>query len=169
MSSRSMTACASEWFKARATRTASCLTLVLHTWTQDLQRHLRVHALMACGALSHDAQGNPSWQPPRRSPTFLFSVQALSQVFNGKFITALQQAQASGRLRPDLQANCAQRFQAIVLPATYKQPLADQRHTGGGAAFKHCDSAQSTAPCVQLTSALADWVGMFSASKYLSR
>ena len=26
-------------------------TLVLHTWTQDLRRHLHVHALMACGAL----------------------------------------------------------------------------------------------------------------------
>ena len=26
-------------------------TLVLHTWTQELRRHLHVHALMACGAL----------------------------------------------------------------------------------------------------------------------
>jgi hypothetical protein len=88
-------------------------TLVLHTWTQDLKRHLHVHALMACGALSQDAQGNPSWQPPRRSPTFLFPVQALSQVFKGKFLAALQQAQASGRLKLDPQANGAQRFQAL--------------------------------------------------------
>jgi hypothetical protein len=31
-------------------------TLVLHTWTQDLRRHLHVHALMACGALRPDAR-----------------------------------------------------------------------------------------------------------------
>lgn len=30
------------------------LMLVLHTWTQDLRRHLHVHALMACGALRLD-------------------------------------------------------------------------------------------------------------------
>ena len=31
-------------------------TLVLHTWTQDLRRHLHVHALMACGALQIEAE-----------------------------------------------------------------------------------------------------------------
>ena len=57
-------------------------TLVLHTWTQDLRRHLHVHALMACGAL--DADGH--WCVPTRSPTFLFPVHALSRVFRAKFI-----------------------------------------------------------------------------------
>ena len=58
---------------------------VLHTWTQDLRMHLHVHALMACGALAHDG----SWVSPKRSPTFLFPVHALSKVFKGKFIAAL--------------------------------------------------------------------------------
>ena len=31
-------------------------TLVLHTWTQDLRRHLHVHALMACGAFATRAR-----------------------------------------------------------------------------------------------------------------
>ena len=74
-------------------------TLVLHTWSQDLRRHLHVHALMACGALARDAQGQPVWQSPRRSPTFLFPVRALSLVWRARFIDALQQADAAGRLR----------------------------------------------------------------------
>ncbi len=65
-------------------------TLVLHTWTQTLGLHLHVHALMACGALAHDAHGQPYWQAPRRSPTFLFPVRALGAVFRGHFLERLQ-------------------------------------------------------------------------------
>ena len=36
-------------------------TLVLHTWTQDLRRHLHVHALMACGGLQLGADGVGAW------------------------------------------------------------------------------------------------------------
>lgn len=57
-----------------------------------MRRHLHVHALMACGGL--DAAGQ--WRAPKRSPTFLFPVHALSRVFRGKFIAALQQAGVSG-------------------------------------------------------------------------
>jgi hypothetical protein len=49
-------------------------SLVLHTWTQDLRRHIHVHALMACGAMALDADGQGSWVAPKRSPTFLFPV-----------------------------------------------------------------------------------------------
>ena len=38
-------------------------TLVLHTWTQDLRRHLHVHALMACGALQRP--GGRRWPVDR--------------------------------------------------------------------------------------------------------
>ena len=72
-------------------------TLVLHTWTQELRRHIHVHALMACGGL--DAQG--AWCPPKRSPTFLFPVHALSKVFRGKFLAALQLARSLGQLAHD--------------------------------------------------------------------
>jgi hypothetical protein len=64
-------------------------SLVLHTWTQDLQLHLHVHAVMACGAL--DTQGH--WQMPTRQPDFLFPVHALSKVFRGKFMAAHQTGQ----------------------------------------------------------------------------
>jgi len=72
-------------------------TLVLHTWTQDLRRHIHVHALMACGGLDGQAQ----WCTPKRSPTFLFPVHALSKVLRGKFLDALQLASQAGRLPHD--------------------------------------------------------------------
>ena len=72
-------------------------TLVLHTWTQDLRQHVHVHALMACGGL--DAHGH--WCRPKRSPTFLFPVHALSKVLRAKFLAALQHASLSGELASD--------------------------------------------------------------------
>jgi len=73
-------------------------TLVLHTWTQDLRRHLHVHALMACGALAGDQD---RWIEPQRARNFLFPVQALSRVFRGKFMQALAQAGDSAALPRD--------------------------------------------------------------------
>lgn len=77
------------------------LTLVLHTWTQTLQRHLHIHALMPNGALAEDGQ----WKQSRRG--FLFPVKALSKVFREKFIDALKLARADDRIlkeRMDVQA-----------------------------------------------------------------
>jgi hypothetical protein len=62
------------------------LTMVLHTWGQTLCEHLHVHCLVSGGALAE----NGHWLHPRRG--FLFPVKALSQVFRGKFITALKHA-----------------------------------------------------------------------------
>jgi hypothetical protein len=61
-------------------------SLVLHTWSQDLRQHLHLHAVMACGVLSADGH----WQVPIRKPDFLFPVHALSRVFRGLFMAALQ-------------------------------------------------------------------------------
>lgn len=74
-------------------------SLVLHTWTQDLQRHIHLHAVMACGTLAK--QGH--WSAPRRKPDFLFPVHALSKVFRGKFIAALARARSAGKLERDPQ------------------------------------------------------------------
>jgi hypothetical protein len=59
-------------------------TLVLHTWGQNLNQHLHLHCLVAAGALHADGH----WIHARRG--FLFPVRALSTVFRGKFIAALQ-------------------------------------------------------------------------------
>jgi Putative transposase/Transposase zinc-binding domain len=79
----------------------SAFSLVLHTWTQDLQLHIHVHAVMACGAL--DAQG--AWLTPTRQPDFLFPVHALSKVFRGLFLAALQEAHQTGQIPRDPQGN----------------------------------------------------------------
>jgi hypothetical protein len=64
-------------------------SLVLHTWKQDLGRHVHVHALVAGGALTPEGE----WKSPKRG--FLFPVRALSRVFRGKFIAALSEARGS--------------------------------------------------------------------------
>ena len=69
-------------------------SLVLHTWKQDLGRHVHVHALVAGGALSDDGE----WIRPKKG--FLFPVRALSKVFRGKFIAGLDDLRRQGHL-PD--------------------------------------------------------------------
>lgn len=61
-------------------------TLVLHTWGQNLTQHLHVHGVVTGGALGEDGQ----WRAAKRG--FLFPVKALSQVFRGKYLAALQRA-----------------------------------------------------------------------------
>ena len=75
------------------------LSLVLHTWTQDMQRHIHVHAVMACGVLDKDGR----WATPTRKPDFLFPVPALSKVFRGKFMAALALAHKNSRIERDPQ------------------------------------------------------------------
>jgi Putative transposase/Transposase zinc-binding domain len=93
-------------------------TLVLHTWTQDLRKHLHVHALMACGALQMGKQigsgAAPAWVQPKRSERFLFPVHALSRVFRGKFLAALRQAGEDGVLTRDPARNALQRAQRLL-------------------------------------------------------
>lgn len=69
-------------------------SLVLHTWQQDLGRHVHVHALVAGGALGSGGE----WKVPRKG--FLFPVRALSRVFRGKFIAGLA-SMRSANLSPE--------------------------------------------------------------------
>jgi hypothetical protein len=82
-------------------------TLVLHTWTQDLRRHVHGHVLMACGGLN----GEGNWVAPKLNPRFLFPVHALSRVFRGKFLDALAAAHQQQTLQRDPAAE----------PAAWKQ------------------------------------------------
>jgi hypothetical protein len=69
------------------------VTAVLHTWDQTLLDHFHLHCLVPAGALAPD---HSRWIASRAN--FLFPVRALSLVFRGKFLAALRQAQAGGRL-----------------------------------------------------------------------
>jgi hypothetical protein len=74
-------------------------SLVLHTWGQELQRHIHIHAVMACGVLDKTGQ----WVTPVRKPDFLFPTPALSTVFRGKFMAALTAAHKSDQIARDPQ------------------------------------------------------------------
>jgi hypothetical protein len=101
----------------------TAFSLVLHTWKQDLGRHVHVHALVAGGALT--ATG--AWVAARRG--FLFPVKALSRVFRGKFVDALKAGRAQGKLAPaamlDAGAWCAllARLHAHEWVVYAKEPL----------------------------------------------
>ncbi len=92
---------------------APAFTLVLHTWTQDLRRHVHVHAVMTCGGLNADGL----WLTPQRQPQFLFPVHALSKVFRGKFLQALDSARQAQHIPRDPCADpkaWAERRQALL-------------------------------------------------------
>jgi len=69
-------------------------TLVLHTWTRELEYHPHVHAIVTGGGLSLDGR---SWASTHRR--FLFPVKALSQVFRAKMRAALRHEHRLGRLK----------------------------------------------------------------------
>jgi len=97
-------------------------SLVLHTWQQDLGRHVHLHALVAGGALTPEG----AWRSPRKG--FLFPVKALSKVFRGKFVAGLESLRATGRLPPSVAADAdwrgfKQRLYAHDWVVYAKQPM----------------------------------------------
>jgi len=101
-------------------------TLVLHTWKQDLGRHVHVHALMPGGALKADGE----WVAAKRG--FLFPIEALSSVFRGKFVTALKLARQGGKLQ---EAGFADHPWRDLLSAVYRHDwVVYAKHSLGGPA-----------------------------------
>lgn len=69
------------------------MTAVLHTWGQNLSRHIHLHCLIPGGALS----GKGDWETAKSN--YLFPVRALSRVYRGKMVSALRAAQSRGQLK----------------------------------------------------------------------
>ncbi len=69
------------------------ITMVLHTWGQNLGQHVHVHRIVTDGGLSPDGQ---RWVTPPRG--FLFPTAALSKVFRGKYLDALATAHRKGEV-----------------------------------------------------------------------
>lgn len=96
-------------------------SLVLHTWKQDLGRHVHVHALVAGGALSDTGE----WISPKKG--FLFPVRALSKVFRGKFIAGLDDLRRQGHLPDFLDSSAWQHLKQDLYAHDWvvyaKQPL----------------------------------------------
>jgi hypothetical protein len=62
------------------------LTVVLHTWGQQLNFHPHLHCIVTGGALRPDGQ---SWRAPKQRK-FLFPLRALAVLFRGKFLAGLK-------------------------------------------------------------------------------
>ena len=90
------------------------ITMVLHTWSQTLEHHIHVHCVVTGGALAPDGD---RWIPTKRRD-FLFPVKALSRVFRGKYLTALQGAYTQDRLQ------CAGSTAALGDARTFQRFLA---------------------------------------------
>lgn len=77
------------------------MVAILHTWGQNLSRHLHLHCLVPGGAWSETRQ---QWHPARSN--YLFPVRALSRKFRGAMVSALRtacQSRALHRLTDDKQ------------------------------------------------------------------
>lgn len=62
------------------------ITVVLHTWGQQLNYHPHLHCIITAGALSDDGQ---QWHRPKQA-RYLFPEAALSALFRGKFLAGLR-------------------------------------------------------------------------------
>ena len=69
------------------------LTAVLHTWGENLSRHVHLHCLVPGGALGCDGQ----WHSARSN--YLFPVRALSRQYRGLMVSALRQASSAGDMQ----------------------------------------------------------------------
>lgn len=69
------------------------ITLVLHTWDQQLRAHFHVHCLITGGGLTPDGS---RWVSSH--PRYLFAVRALGKVFRGKFLDGLRRLYDTGKL-----------------------------------------------------------------------
>ena len=70
------------------------ITAVLHTWSQTLMDHYHLHCIVTGGGLSSD---NSRWVSAPAH--YLFQVTALSKVYRGKFLSALEKLYAEGKLQ----------------------------------------------------------------------
>lgn len=69
------------------------MTVVLHTWGQNLSQHVHLHCLIPAGALSDDHE---HWHAAKSN--YLFPVKALSRYFRGAMVSALRGAYKKGEL-----------------------------------------------------------------------
>jgi len=68
------------------------MSAVLHTWGQNLGRHVHLHCLVPGGALGSEGQ----WKATKGN--YLFPVRALSRHFRGRMVSLLRQGAESGEL-----------------------------------------------------------------------
>lgn len=69
------------------------VTCVLHTWGQNMQKHIHVHCLIPGAALKDDHNSVETTQSD-----YLYPINALKKVFRGKMVSLIRQAYQQGKL-----------------------------------------------------------------------
>jgi len=91
------------------------ITMVLHTWNQQLQSHYHIHCIVTGGGLTLDGK---SWKSS--SQKFLFPIDAVEEVFRKRFCAGVQKLYYAGELEfhGKLQALGEERnFQRLIAKA----------------------------------------------------
>jgi len=70
------------------------MVAILHTWGQNLSRHIHLHCLVPGGAWSEEKQ---EWRSA--TSNYLFPVKALSRKFRGAMVSALRYSEQCGELK----------------------------------------------------------------------
>ncbi len=72
------------------------ITAVLHTWGQQLPRHIHLHTLVTGGALGWTAACQRRWQASK--PNYLVDIVAVAATFRDKFCAGLLALYTAGQL-----------------------------------------------------------------------
>jgi predicted Zn-ribbon and HTH transcriptional regulator len=121
------------------------ITMVLHTWDQQLRAHFHVHCIITGGGLSLDGQ---RWIPSH--PRYLFPVRALGSVFRGKFLDGLRQLYDGGQL---VLPTAVKSIAPLVDPTYFYALLSKLRHKPW--------VVYSKAPCAE-PEKLLDYLGRYT-------
>ena len=77
--------------------------MLLHTWTQQMTYHPHVHCIVPAGGINNKGE----WKHSKKNGEFLFPVKALSALFRGKLLHALEQLHRTHQLKlPQNVAHC---------------------------------------------------------------
>ena len=117
------------------------MTAMLHTWGQNLSRHVHLHCLVPGGAYSHAGV----WHPAKS--TYLFPVRALSRHFRGGFVSRLRHALNAGQFER-------------VNDAAQVDTMLDR--------LMRIDWVVYAKPCVTQTQTVVDYLGRYSHRTALS-
>ena len=74
-------------------------SLVLHTWGQQMQRHVHVHFMVTGGALVKTAKGCYRWQAAKKA--YLFPVKLMSAEYREKFREGVMKLWEDGKLKTE--------------------------------------------------------------------
>ena len=69
---------------------------LLHTWGQNLSKHIHLHCMIPGGALYDDDDGQKQWRSSKKD--FLFSSKAMAKYFGKAFLTLLERAHSNDEL-----------------------------------------------------------------------